>query len=191
MLTSFPSDTGSLTTYDISDPKDIKLYQQQAFTNPNPNPANPNQQIARQHDVSLDPKGKFIVSPDLGSDLLRVFAISPQDGKFVELDPAATAKGAGPRHGAFAKHGENTYYYVVNEFSNSITSYKVTYGKRDCDLKLEKIGDVPVGGKGTSVPEGTSAAELEVSPDGNFVITSSRREKNLEATIGSQKSTLR
>lgn len=112
------------------------------------------------HDAILDPTGKFIAVPDLGADLIRLFAVEGNGWKAIA--PAQAVPGSGPRHGGFAKAGSNTFFYSVNELSNTVTGYKVTYNK-DATLSFELLFDYSDHGEGASVPAGTAAAELEIS----------------------------
>lgn len=130
------------------------------------------------HDAVLDPTKKFIVVPDLGSDLLRVYAVDSTAASATSVGTVKTPAGAGPRHAAFAMVGSATYLYSLNELTNSITGYTVTY-KGDGLPEFMQIFDIPTHGPGTSVPAGTKSAEIEVSPDNKFVIVSSRGENSL------------
>ena len=127
------------------------------------------------HDAILDPTGQFLLVPDLGSDFVRVYAITPDTIGWVELDPIKSIPGSGPRHGAFAVFGgkaddkgrrssgdEKTYFYMVNELSNTITGYAVTYGE-EASVEFEQLFDYSTHGPGGSVPNNTKAAEIEVS----------------------------
>jgi len=113
------------------------------------------------HHTILDPSKKFMVVPDLGADLLRVYAIKRGSIAWTEVDPVMALPGSGPRHGVFATAGPKTFFYSLNELSNTITGYKVNYANGA--LKMDRIFDVSSHGPGSSVPAGTSAAELKIS----------------------------
>ncbi|KAK4209958.1 Lactonase, 7-bladed beta-propeller-domain-containing protein [Rhypophila decipiens] len=176
-------DTSSFGTFSVSNPKDLILLGQQNYTLASPGPVPDRQDAPHLHDAVLDPTGKFVLVPDLGSDLLRLFKV---DGSALAASAAGVVKtpaGAGPRHAAFAVSGRGanakTYLYSFNELSNSVTGYSVVY-KGDGTPEFTQLFDIPSHGPGTSVPAGTKAAEIEVSPDQKFVILSSRGENSLD-----------
>ncbi|KAH6724950.1 3-carboxymuconate cyclase-like protein-like protein [Leptodontidium sp. MPI-SDFR-AT-0119] len=140
------------------------------LTAPGTNPAR--QDAPHPHQVVVDPTDSFIVVPDLGADLVRVFTIDKTNNLLTEVTPFATPAGSGPRHGAFltADCG-NTYFFLIAELSNTITSYKVTYG--EASLGFEEVFVSGTYGP-TATPVGAAAAEAIISPDGKFLLTSSR-----------------
>jgi hypothetical protein len=111
----------------------------------------------------------IVLVPDLGSDLLRTFAINAADSKLRELTPFAVPAGSGPRHGTFytpnckpaqvkcaAAKKDNTYFFLVSELANTVSSYKVTYGKDGLGFTL--VDSSGIYGNMTA-PTGASAAE--------------------------------
>ena len=125
---------------------------------PGPNPDR--QEAPHLHDAILDPTNKFLLSPDLGADLVRVFKLG-SSLTWTAATPAKAVAGSGPRHGAFAVVGKNTFFYTLNELDNSITGYSVTY--KPNDLAFDQIFHIGSNGPDTKVPAGTKAAEIEVS----------------------------
>ncbi|RYO83241.1 hypothetical protein DL766_004686 [Monosporascus sp. MC13-8B] len=171
-------DTSTFSTFSVGDVRELALAQNETYTLAKPGPVPDRQSVPHLHDAILDPTGKFILSPDLGADLVRVYAVKPDSIEWTELDPVKAAPGSGPRHGAFAVAGKRTFFYLLNELSNTITGYRVTY-KAGSALEFVRIFDVSSHGPGGSVPKGTLAAEIEVSPDQRFVLISSRFENSL------------
>ena len=102
----------AITTYTIA--KDTGIFtphESLNFTLPKPGP-DPQQKTALPHQILIDPLNKYAVVPDLGGDLVRVFAIDATTLKLTERVPLNVAPGSGPRHGAFVKQAENaTFYY--------------------------------------------------------------------------------
>lgn len=135
------------------------LTQNETYTLAAPGPVPDRQEAPHLHDAILDPTKKFLLSPDLGADLIRVFKIS--GGSWTAQTPVTAVAGSGPRHGGFAVLGGNTFFYTVNELSNTITGYKVTYESGAPSFKF--LFDISTHGLGGSVPTGTKAAELEIS----------------------------
>ena len=82
----------------------------------------------------VDPTGQFVLVPDLGADLVRVFRVNPATGLLEPQNPLVAAPGSGPRHGVFwtpkeatvGQHKE-TIFYLVSELSNGLTGYRVSY----------------------------------------------------------------
>ncbi|KAH8678802.1 Lactonase, 7-bladed beta-propeller-domain-containing protein [Tricladium varicosporioides] len=157
---------------------------------------NPGRQEApHPHEALLDPTGSFIVVPDLGADLVRIFSIDASTGKLTAQTPFAVTPGSGPRHGAFVggataikgcnkakteclaeakANAKPTFFFLISELSNTITSYKVTYGSGNAKtMSFEKVFESGTYGNQTT-PVGAAAAEAIVSPDQKFLLTSSR-----------------
>ncbi|CAG8954631.1 hypothetical protein HYFRA_00004551 [Hymenoscyphus fraxineus] len=153
------------------------------FTQAGPGPVAARQEKPHPHEVILDPNDKFIVAPDLGSDLLRIFSIDAKTSKLTEQEPFPVKPGSGPRHGAFyagpgCKKG-STYFFLVNELTNTVESYNVTYGK-SLDFKL--IESKGIYGN-ISTPAGASGAEAIISPDHKFLHTSARNATILNVAL--------
>jgi 6-phosphogluconolactonase (cycloisomerase 2 family) len=126
---------------------------------PGPNPSR--QDVPHEHEVILDPTGSFIVVPDLGADLLRIFAINKTTNMLSESSTFATAPGSGPRHGAFLKAANATYLFVMSELSNTIASYSVAY--TGTGLTLTQVFISGAYGIDVKIPTGAGAAEVLVS----------------------------
>ena len=77
-----------------------KPFQTINFTMSKPGP-HPQQASPRPHQVILDPTRNFIASPDLGADLVRMFAIDPNSGTLSECPALSVSLGSGPRHAHF------------------------------------------------------------------------------------------
>lgn len=173
------SDTSSFGTFDVSDPKNIKLLKQTAYTLSSPGTVPDRQDAPHLHDAILDPTKKFILVPDLGADLIRVYKVDASAASAAaEVGAIKAVAGSGPRHIAFATAGDKTFLYSLNELSNTITGYTVAY-KGDAIPEFTAIFTFSSHGPDGSVPAGTKAAEIEVSPDQKFVIISSRGENRL------------
>ncbi|KAK7988172.1 hypothetical protein PG989_008487 [Apiospora arundinis] len=170
-------DTSTFSSFDVKDTSSLALSQNETYTMAAPGPVPARQDVPHLHHTILDPSKRFMVVPDLGADLLRVYSLKRGSIAWTEIDPVQALPGSGPRHGVFATAGHNTFFYVLNELSNTISGYKVTYAHGA--LKMSRIFDVSSHGPGGSVPAGTSAAELKISPDQKFIIASSRGENSL------------
>ncbi|THV82183.1 3-carboxy-cis,cis-mucoante lactonizing enzyme, partial [Aureobasidium pullulans] len=77
-------------------------FQQDIFFNlTKPGPNAERQDAPHEHEAVLDPTGNFIVVPDLGADLIRIFSIDAGSGDLVAEKPFAVLPGSGPRHVVF------------------------------------------------------------------------------------------
>ncbi|KAF1927891.1 putative isomerase YbhE [Didymella exigua CBS 183.55] len=166
---SFPSN-GSL------EPPAQVLHPTSATTGPIPS----RQNGSFSHHVILDPSQKFILVPDLGADLIRIFTYHPDSvAPLTELTPLKTDPGAGPRHGVFWRtpgQGKEEWFLLFNgELSQKVYSYRITY--IEGGLEWEKVGEVTALGElGEGLePNQAPTSEIAVSPDRRFVIVSSRQ----------------
>jgi len=154
------SDTHAVTTYSILAGGALKEQQQFTYTAPvGPNAGR--QDSPHEHEVILDPTGSFIVVPDLGADLLRVFAINKNTSMLSESSTHAVAPGSGPRHGTFLKTGNSTFLFVIAELANSVTSFKVDY--MGGGLSLTQVFTSGAYGLDVKIPDGAGAAEAILS----------------------------
>ncbi|KAI9151366.1 YkgB protein [Paramyrothecium foliicola] len=193
--------TSTFQTFDVSDPKAPEFLQSWSYTLEQPGPVLPNQQDPHPHQAVLDPTKKYVLVPDLGADIVRLFGVQSGSlllnplGSLVTLPP-----GTGPRHVAFHKiNSKKTLLYVLGELDNTIATYELSY-PRGQPLRATLLQSVSTFGEGNSAPAGTSAAEIQVtvSPqylprvhriresglvtniyqgDGKFVVISSRNDK--------------
>ncbi|GKT46173.1 putative 6-phosphogluconolactonase [Colletotrichum spaethianum] len=139
-----------------------------------PGPVPSRQDKPHPHSVFTDPSGRNLLSADLGADLVRVFSISGT-GTLTECPSFKTGSGDGPRHGAFYTQGNTTFLFTVNELSNSLTSWSVTYPTNGC-LSLVKKQTISTFPAGKIAPTGSKAAEVHVK--GNFVYVANRYDRS-------------
>ncbi|KAE8356251.1 Lactonase, 7-bladed beta-propeller-domain-containing protein [Aspergillus coremiiformis] len=148
------------------------------------------QEAPHPHGVILDPTGQFILVPDLGADLVRIFHINPSTGLLEPRKPLKVSPGAGPRHGTFwtpkgARPGSvtDTRFYLVTELNVHLTGYTVHYGNGT--IALTKFYETTTFG-GSQPPSGSSAAEIAISPANNHIVISNRGDN----TFGAQNDSL-
>lgn len=145
------------------------------------------QDSSHPHQVFLDPTGSFIVSPDLGADLLRVYAIDDgPSGKLTACPSLNVTYGSGPRHGVFwtdgtgqeAEVGKSTHtrkmaavgktmMYLVNEIGGTMMVYDVSYSRSGC-LSFEKTQTL-VPYPGGVMPDGATPAGINRVGDEIYV----------------------
>ncbi|PHH74129.1 hypothetical protein CDD82_5093 [Ophiocordyceps australis] len=168
----------SISTFDVSSPCQPSLVATQAFALDKPGPVPDRQSAPRPHQAIVDPTGRFLAVPDLGADVVRLFHL----GKDLRPRPAghvAVKPGSGPRHAAFVHLGHATFMYLVNELSNTIDGFRVTYSGHDA-IHMEPIFTMGThGGKEGVESNHVFASEIVISPDKRFVIVSSRNESAL------------
>lgn len=147
----------------------------------------PQQTKSHPHQVVVDPTRKFIVSPDLGADLVHTFAIDAHSGVLSECPSLSVDPGSGPRHAHFVvapgKHGrsgrlnpanETVVLYVVTEIANTITAYKVSYPAQGGCPTFTQIEQASTFGSHATPNNMTAAAEIAVHKD--IMIVSNRND---------------
>ncbi|KAK4236803.1 hypothetical protein C8A03DRAFT_35278 [Achaetomium macrosporum] len=147
---------------------------------------NPRQDVPHPHEVHLDPTGKFILTPDLGADIVRVFKIDSNTGKLTACSEGKADPGDGPRHIKFWKSAAGRQKaYTLNELGNSVSAWDVTYPSdaSGC-LALKKTQMLSTYAPGKKGGPTTKAAEIRVV--GNFLYASNRADE----TFGSQQDSI-
>ncbi|RAL13284.1 putative isomerase YbhE [Aspergillus homomorphus CBS 101889] len=85
------------------------------FTTDDPN-RRPQQDSPHPHQVFLDPTGSFVLVPDLGSDLLRVYSIDRTTGELKSnCADLSYPTGSGPRHGLFWETGDDHHSILTSQ----------------------------------------------------------------------------
>jgi 6-phosphogluconolactonase (cycloisomerase 2 family) len=113
------------------------------------------------HQALLDPKGQYLLFPDLGADLVHVYAIEPQTNKLVTHSPLRSKKGYGPRHAVFWSPNDepdSTFLFVIHELANKIVSYAVEYLPAG-GLAFQEVDEVSTFGD-REIPKTAAASEI-------------------------------
>lgn len=138
------------------------------------------QDAPHPHSTLIDPTGKFLLVPDLGADIIRVYSIDSSSGRLTSCSNFTTAPGVGPRHGAFwapsstnkrdinarrkRQASSGTMLFILNELVSSISSYTLAYptnGSSGClGLTLSQTASLYPAGR--SPPTGSKAAEIRI-----------------------------
>lgn len=160
--------TGSaVTTWETKKDGGIEYGEVFDFEMDAPGPDPDRQDAPHPHQAILDPTGKFILIPDLGADLVRVYSFDGKTGDLTAQSPLVAKPGSGPRHGAFftwkSKQCKKrcTNFYLVSELENTVTTYSVAYGKGG-NLTFTETAVISTFGDGPT-PDGAAAAEILVS----------------------------
>ncbi|KAF2746332.1 putative isomerase YbhE [Sporormia fimetaria CBS 119925] len=177
----------TISTYKLPLSSSTQQLQKKTFTQARPGPRPDRQDRPHPHAAFTDPSGKFMIVPDLGSDLTRIFKIDTESGMLSDCPAIASLPGDGPRHGLFHKSGSTTRYYSLNEISSSVGVYDVKYpanGSSDClSLSLAQT----IGTYGPNVPLGNAtvkAAEIRVA--GDYLYASNRN----DSTFGKEQDSI-
>jgi 6-phosphogluconolactonase (cycloisomerase 2 family) len=127
------------------------------------------QEKAHIHATVFSPNNDYIFFPDLGSDKIRVYKFDSTNIKPLILASqylVNTALGAGPRHITF--HPNSKFAYCIEELSGMVCAYSYNNGKLDTIQKLFSYA---------KTQETYASADIHISPDGRFLYTSNRGEK--------------
>ena len=129
------------------------------------------QESAHVHETVFTPDHKFLVTPDLGMDQLKVYRYNPHAAQ--PLTPAnppyvPQLPGSGPRHITFTP--DHRHAYLIHELNGTVYAYAYHEGKF---MLLQRIITHPKDFKGT-----LGSAEVQVSPDGRFLYASNRGDEN-------------
>ena len=158
---------GSVAAFPILD--DGRLGKATAFLPHSGHSANPKRQEApHAHSIYVSPDNRFVVSADLGTDLVYVYRFDATRGTLTPNQPpsAAVPPGTGPRH--FAFHPSGRFAYVIEEMGSSLTAFSYD-AARGVLTPLETLSTVPKDYKGYN-----DCAELFVHPSGKFLYGSNR-----------------
>ncbi|KAK8045718.1 hypothetical protein PG996_013782 [Apiospora saccharicola] len=125
-----------------------------------PGPVKSRQDKPHPNAIFPDPTQGFLLVPDLGADVIRIFAVDPDFGTLTPCRPAKTGDGGGPRHGAFYQTAGNasTVLYIFNELSNTVSVWTLENPPatdRDGCLSLTKTKTQTIStfAPGTSAPQ--------------------------------------
>lgn len=117
------------------------------------------------HGVYFDKTNTLLFVPDLGLDQVFVYPFDEGTSKLGKpLASLIGAPGSGPRHMAFSADEKNAY--VLNELDNSVLATSYASGKFK---SLGAVLTLPQDFAGAS-----TAAEIEIHPNGRFVYASNR-----------------
>ena len=132
-------------------------------------PVKSRQEGPHAHQAMMDPGGKYLLVPDLGTDKVMNYAFNCAQGiltpnrhqPFLKMDP-----GSGPRHLAFHPSGE--FVFILGEMSATLTA---------CSYKAES-GVLSIINTASIVEEGfqgkRQSAAVRVHPNGKFIYASNR-----------------
>lgn len=169
------SSGGSVSAYSISGSAVTQVYAAFFRHVPQEGQIPARQEASHPHEAVLDPAGGFLVVPDLGADLVRVWNVNQKTLGLSPSTPLEAPAGSGPRHVAFLKIAAKTFMYLISELANTVTAYDVTY-KCDGSLGFREVFRTNTHGDNSTLPSNITAAEihLSVSPTKSLPYISSR-----------------
>ncbi|MER5739642.1 lactonase family protein [Streptomyces sp. NPDC002262] len=119
------------------------------------------------HMAAPSPDGRFVLSTDLGTDRIYVYAFEPESGNLSPHQVVELSPGSGPRHLVF--HPLQPYVYVINELASSVVVCA-------WDRRAGRLAPGPVL-PAREDPASTTAnypAAIRISADGRYVYTTNR-----------------
>lgn len=169
----------SLTTYSLSSGGRFEEDESFTFTLSEPGPVPDRQDAPHPHEAVLDPTGQYILVPDLGADLIRVYAIDPETNSLSAKSPLEAPAGSGPRHVAFhlpydtVSEDATTYLYLATELGSEIISYAVSYLPNNEGLNVTTVQEQNALGQ-LAHDRINAPAGITLSPDNRFLLLSNR-----------------
>lgn len=149
-----------ITTWKIGCNGALSAFQSFTFNMSALGPVPTRQEAPHPHEVLVDPSGCYLISNDLGADLLRVFSINRATSALTILPSFKTTPGCGPRHGAFLNANGKTYYFLICELQSTLRSYAVGYSVSG--LTFTEVYSSSIYSTITA-PAGSAAAEAVLS----------------------------
>jgi 6-phosphogluconolactonase len=127
----------------------------------------------KAHCVVVDASNQHVYCPVLAQDIVMQLKFDPASGTVAPNMPAEikTKPGAGPRHLAF--HPSGRFLYLITETTATIGAYAVDPANGTLK-ELQFVDMLAADYKG-----GIAAADLHVTPDGQFLYGSERRTSTL------------
>src|SRR5256712_5113085 len=131
------------------------------------------QNYPNAHSILADAANRHVLVPTLGNDRINQFTFDAATGKLAPTaSPAAEVKPkAGPRH--FVYHPSGKLVYALGELDGTV--YVFDYNAATGDLtQKQSVSALPLDFQGQP-----SAADLHITPDGNFLYASERTSSTL------------
>ena len=120
------------------------------------------------HMVQSDPSGRFVLSADLGMDLILIWKFDARQGTLSPNNPASVPvpPGDGPRHFTFHRNGR--WMYSLQEEASTLIAFDYDAARGSLTTK-QTISTLPKGFRGTNF-----TSELMISADGRFLYAANR-----------------
>ena len=132
-----------------------------------PNPER--QEVSHPHMIVTTPDNRFAVVPDLGTDMIYLYALDTTAGRLSLAQTLDLPPGAGPRHVAF--HPTLPRMYGINELDSTMATWRFDANDNWTRLSIEST--LPVGYI-QPAERPNSCADVHVHPNGKFLYGSNR-----------------
>lgn len=127
------------------------------------------QAVPRIHCVSVVKDTNYVLATDYSGDRIVNFEID-ENGALCEKAELFFPKGDAPRQIAFSPMRKDLFY-MVTEFSSKVYAVKLDTATGEMAI-LDSISTLPE-------EKGSLSASIRVSPDGEFLYVSNRKDKNI------------
>ncbi len=163
-LTSSQYSDGSLSLFKINKEGSLNSYSQ-VLRFKDSSVIKGRQEASHIHSSNFSPDNNFLFAQDLGADKIRGFSFNSnaKDSMLQNEIQIKLKSGSGPRH--FTFHPNGKFGYSIAELSGKITAFK--YKERQLDF-IEDYNSY----QGTQ--DIYRAADIHISPDGQFLYASNR-----------------
>ena len=121
------------------------------------------QEVSHPHMIVTTPDNRFAVVPDLGTDMVYLYALDATAGKLSLAQTLGLPPGAGPRHVAF--HPSLPRMYVINELDSTMATF--AWDADDNWTRLHVESTLPAGYSQPALRPNT-CADVHVHPSGKF-----------------------
>jgi len=131
-----------------------------------PNPDR--QEVSHPHMIVTTPDNRFAVVPDLGTDMIYLYALDTDAGTLSLAQTLDLPPGAGPRHVAF--HPNLPRMYVINELDSTMATFAYdddNWTRLSIESTMPTYYVQPAGRPNT-------CADVHVHPNGRFLYGSNR-----------------
>lgn len=172
----------TITAYELPLSNETGAIQTLEFTMDTAGP-NSRQDKPHPHAGIPDPTGNYLLVPDLGADLVRIFSINQTSGELTACGAGEAEAGSGPRHGVFFWSRGGLKFYTVNELGNSVTAWAISYPSSGCPT-LVNIQTLSTYAEGVVPGNTTKAAEIHIRD--KFLYVSNRADE----TFGTEQDSL-
>lgn len=145
----------------------LKLLETFTYKLDSPGTVPSRQDSPHPHETILDPTQQYILIPDLGADLVRVYGINAEDNSLIAKTPLKAVAGSGPRHGVFTLDPISGSYifYLDAEITSTVTAYRVTYEDNLGGLIFDTLGTYSSLAPGQAIPPTTTGASTGVAAE--------------------------
>lgn len=128
------------------------------------------QEKSHVHATVFSPDFRFLLVPDLGTDKIMQYKVTPGSGALQPADEPYTDvnAGVGPRHLDF--HPKLEIVYLIEELTGTISVFKYKDGRLEL---IQNSSAHPLSYIGAF-----GSADIHVSPDGRFLYASNRGDAN-------------